>query len=321
MTGATGLVGSHTAEILSRRGVRLRALVRRTSQTGNLEALGAELVYGSLTEPETLRRATEGVDVILHLAAATRARRLADYDRTNDEGTRALVEAALAAARPPRRFIYLSSMAAVGPSRNGRPVEPGDTPRPLTAYGRSKLAGEQHCHSVSGGMQVIVLRAPAVYGPRDRDLYHFFRIAEWGILPVPTGPPRPVQLIHVRDLAHALEAAIDAPDARGIIQVAAPEAFAWERVSRMIADALGQRARVVRVPAGLVSAAGALTETLGKITGRAVIFNRDKARELLAPGWLCDTRAMTDELGFAPRVALADGLRETVRWYRDEGWL
>ena len=321
LTGATGLVGSHTAEALCRQGVRVRALVRPTSNTGRLEALGVELVHGALPDSDPLRRALDATDTVLHLAAVTSARSSAEYDRTNAEGTAALLRAALAATTPPRRFVYLSSMAAVGPSVNGRPVRPHDTPRPLTAYGRSKLAGEAHCLSVRDRIEIVVLRAPTVYGPRDRDVYHFFRLAARGVLPVPTGPARPLQLLHVEDLAAALVHAATVERAAGVFHVAEPRAYTWEQVARLVAQAVGVRARVVRVPASLIRAAGLATEWLGAVRGARTIFDREKASELLAPGWLCDTAATAEEFGFEPRIGLEEGLRGTAAWYRGEGWL
>ncbi|MGH7505679.1 MAG: NAD-dependent epimerase/dehydratase family protein, partial [Longimicrobiales bacterium] len=140
-------------------------------------------------------------------------------------------------------------------------------------------------------------------------------------LPVPAGPARPLQLVHVADLADALVCAAAAPDARGIFHVAEPTAYSWEHVARLIADAVGVRARVVRLPAAVIRWAAAVSETVGRATGRPSIFNRDKAHELLAPGWLCETENAARVLGFRTRIGLDRGLRETAQWYRNEGWL
>jgi nucleoside-diphosphate-sugar epimerase len=320
VTGATGFVGSHVVEAFARAGVPVRALVRPTSDTRHLERSGAEYVVASLTDEAALAEAVQGTLAVVHLAALTRANSEAEYHRVNAEGTAVLARAAASNGSEPRRFVYLSSLAAVGPPLDGRPVCPDDTPRPLTAYGRSKLAGEVAVLAV-GSLRSITLRAPAVYGPRDRDLYRFFRMAALGILPVPTGPHRPLQLIHVEDLAAAVVRATLASDASGIVHVADPLAYPWETVGRMVADAVGKRARVVRVPAALIATAAAVSESVARMGGGATIFNRDKARELLAPGWLCETDVAREKLGFETRIPLAQGLNETARWYRNEGWL
>lgn len=321
LTGATGFVGSHTVEALSRRGLTVRALVRPSADTGPLRQLGVELAVGTLEDEEALRRAMRGATVILHLAAVTRATSRVAYDRVNREGTRFLIHAARDADPPPRRFVYLSSLAAAGPSANGHGVGPDDTPSPLTAYGRSKLAGEAIAQAATGEMEVTILRAPAVYGPRDRDLHQFFRLAAHGILPVPTGPARPLQLIHVEDLAEALVLAATAEKAQGIVHVAEDRVYPWEDVARMVARAVGRKARVVRLPAALIRAAAGLNQLAHAAVGRSTIFNADKAREMLAPGWLCETETAARVLGFHARVPLEQGLRDTAQWYRDHGWL
>src|SRR5690606_18980946 len=159
------------------------------------------------------------------------------------------------------------------------------------------------------------------YGPRDRDLLHFFRLAARGILPVPTGPARPLQLIHAEDLADAVVRASITPDAEGIFHVAESAAYAWLDVVRLVAAAVGVRGRVVPVPAPLVRVAGWASETVGRATGRASIFDRDKAREMLAPGWLCEVEPARRRLGFESRIPLPEGLGGTAQWYRNEGWL
>jgi nucleoside-diphosphate-sugar epimerase len=319
VTGATGFVGSHVVEAFARAGIHTRAFVRPTSDTRRLQKAGAEVVVGALDDETAVRRAVEGTTAVVHLAALTRAKSEAEYKRVNAEGTALLARAAAGNGSGPRRFVHLSSLAAAGPPTGGRPVCPDDTPRPLTAYGRSKLAGELALLATEG-IRSIVLRPPAVYGPRDRDLFTFFRLAVLGILPVPMGPHRPVQLIHAEDLAEAVLRAL-LVDASGIVHVAEPMAYPWETVGRMVAQAVGKRARVVRVPASLIAAAAAVSEGVARIGGGATIFNRDKARELLAPGWLCETDAAREKLGFQTRIPLAEGLKETARWYRNEGWL
>lgn len=321
ITGATGFVGSHLVEALAGRGAVIRALVRRTSRTAQLERLGVERVEGGLDDLDALKRAVEGVDVVFHLAALIAARNEAEYEHTNLGGTKRLLDAIAAAADRPRRLVYLSSLAAIGPSREGRPVGRDDTCAPLTAYGRTKLAGEQACLAADDLIETVVLRPPVVYGPRDREMFRFFRLAAKGIFPVPTGPERPLQLVHVTDLVEAAIRAATAPAARGIYHVAEPRAYLWDEVAGLFGSALGRRVRIVGVPPSLFTAAAAISELAAGALGRTTVFNREKARELLAPGWLCETDALRREVGFVPQIALATGLAQTAAWYRAEGWL
>lgn len=319
ITGATGFVGSHVVDAFVRAGVPMRALVRTTSDVSRLERAGAELVEGSMTDASTLRRATDGARAVVHLAALTYARTEAAYRSVNAEGTESLARLMAETGIGPRRFVYLSSLAAVGPAVDGRPVRPDDTPRPLTAYGRSKLAGERAVFATTG-LSPIALRAAAVYGPRDRELFRFFQFAERGVLPTPTGPDRPLQLIHVEDLAEAVLYALERQDT-GVVHVADSAAYAWRTVGRLVADAVGRDARVIPIPASLIAVAAAVSEGAAGLVGGSTMFNRDKARELLAPGWLCETDAAKEKLGFVARTPLAEGLKATARWYRNEGWL
>lgn len=321
VTGATGFVGSHVLEAYESHDVRLCALVRKEADAQRLATQGISCVRGALEDGEALCEAVSGADTILHLAAATRARSNADYQRANVAGTQALIEAMLAAEPRPKRLIYLSSLAAVGPSLDGKPVTRADIPRPLTAYGRTKLAGELACDAVREVFEVAILRAPAVYGPRDRDVFEFFRLARHGVLPLPGGPARRLQMIHAADLARALLLAATSQWAKGVYHVAEARSYLWEDMARMVAAAVGSKARIVRVPGPLIALAAGISETAAGMFGKSTIFNRDKARELLAPGWLCETELAHHDFGFEAHIPLQAGLAETAKWYFDHGWL
>jgi nucleoside-diphosphate-sugar epimerase len=255
---------------------------------------------------------------VVHLAALTHARSAGEYRAANVDGTRRLLDTAVTAGVG--RFVYLSSLAAVGPAR-ARPVSAEDDARPLTEYGRSKLAGELACAGYADRIEVVVLRAPAVYGPRDTDLFHFFRLARLGVLPAPTGPVRRLQMVHVEDLARALVLAVQARAAAGVYHIAESRSYTWREVGTLVGDAVGRRVRHVPVPGMVIAALGAVSETAAGLVGRSSIFNRDKARELLAPGWLCETEAARAALNFEADIPLAEGLRSTAQWYRGQGWL
>lgn len=319
LTGATGFVGSHAALAFVRAGFEVRALVRSLERARPIAELGAELIEGSLEDTAALDAASAGVGTVVHLAALTHARTDQEYEEANVAGTQRLLDAAVAGGA--ERFVYLSSLAAVGPAEGGRPVESGDVPRPLTRYGRSKLGGERVSMEAAGRLDVRILRAPAVYGPRDTDLYHFFKLARRGVIPVPTGPARLLQMVHVEDLARALVLAARAPEAAGVYHIAEARQYTWEEVGRAVGEAVGRRVLVARVPGALIAGLAAVSETAAGVVGRSSIFNRDKARELLAPGWLCETDAARAVLNFEADIPLADGLRTTAQWYREQGWL
>ena len=321
VTGATGFVGSHVLEAAANFGLQLRALVRRPADAARLEQAGVQVVLGSLEDEAALRQAVNGASSVLHLAAATKARSAEEYEAANVAGTRAVVDAVSKSERRPRRLIYLSSLAAVGPPVNGVPVTRANPARPLTTYGRTKLAGEKLCEAAGGGVQVAILRAPAVYGPRDRDVFEFFRLANRGIVPLPSTATGRLQMIHARDLARSLLLAATSAAANGVYHVAEARSYEWAEMAHMVGSALGRRVRVVRVPAGVLKTAAATVETIAGLVGKSTIFNREKADELTVPGWLCETEAARRDFGFEAHIALQDGFNETANWYRQNGWL
>lgn len=321
VTGATGFVGSHVIEVAAGFGLRMRALVRKHADAQRLAESGFECVTGALEDAAALRDAVAGVDAILHLAAATKARTPEEYQRANVAGTQALIDALLDASPRPRRLVYLSSLAAVGPPVDGRPVTRADTPRPLTTYGRTKLAGERVCEAVADRVQVAILRAPAVYGPRDRDVFSFFRLARLGVVPLPRAATGRLQMVHARDLARALLLAGTSAAARGVYHVAEARSYGWDEMAHMVGSAIGKQVRVIRVPDPVIVAAARASETITGLMGRSTIFNREKANELLAPDWLCETDLARRDFGFEAHIPLQEGFKETANWYKRHGWL
>jgi dihydroflavonol-4-reductase len=321
VTGATGFVGSHVVEAAENFGLQLRALVRKEADAARLEQAGVQVVLGSLEDAAALNRAVTGAASVLHLAAATKARSPEEYQAANVAGTRAVVDAVLAADGGPRRLIYLSSLAAVGPPVGDKPVTRETQPRPLTTYGRTKLAGEAACEAAADRVQVAILRAPAVYGPRDRDVFEFFRLANRGVVPLPSTATGRLQMIHARDLARSLLLAATSTAASGVYHVAEARSYEWAEMAGMVGSALGKRVRVVRVPAPALKAAAAAVETIAGLMGKSTIFNREKADELTVPGWLCETEGARRDFGFEAHIALQDGFNETANWYRQNGWL
>lgn len=320
LTGATGFVGGHLVGELSARGWRLRALVRPTSDTSGVERHGVERIPGSLDDVEALRRGMEGVEVVFHLAAVTAAPDEAGYFRANAEGTRRVVEALRGAEPRPRRLVYLSSYAACGPARGDGPRRADEPPEPLTAYGRSKLAGEEPVRELAEeGVEVVILRAPPVYGPGDRALLPYFRLVKLGVAPAPSGPERRVHMLYVDDLVRALARAAEAPP--GTYAVAEPVEHPWSAIVREISRSLGKRPVRVPLPPALVRLAGSAAERVGDLLGGAGVFNREKAEEMLAPAWVCDLSGSEALLPPAEATPLAEGIGRTAQWYRTNGWL
>ena len=319
ITGATGFVGGHLAERLAGEGWRVRALVRASSDTARLKALGAELFAGSLADADALAAAADGADTVFHLAALTTAPDEEAFRRANAEGTANVARGVLRGGTRPRRLVYLSSYAACGPAVNGRPRRMDETPAPLTAYGRTKLQGEAAAREVEpAGVELVVLRAPAVYGPGDRAFLPVYRMARLGLAPVPTGPVRTVHLIYVHDLVTALVNAAAVPP--GTYAVAEPVAHPYPELVNAIGRAVrGRDSLRLPIPAGVLRGAGALADRFPAAFGKGGVFSREKADEMLAEAWVCDLTGAAELLP-AP-TPLSRGAAETARWYRTQGWL
>ncbi len=317
LTGGTGFLGSHLAEALVREGSRLRCLVRPSSSYGPLQRAGVELAFGRLEDAASLRRAVGGCDVVFHVAGATKVTRVEEYTRINVEGTRRLIEAAAAAASS-ATVLYVSSLAACGPSRAGVLLAEDDPLRPVSAYGRSKRDGEEAVRA--SGLKWVIARPPAVYGPRDRDVLSLFKLAARRLAPRPGRHERTVSLIHVKDLCAGL---IQAAEARAgsTYFLSDPRPYAWNEVTDTIAAAVGRRVVRFPVPMFLVWSAALVSGGYGRLTGRPVIFNRDKVRELTFTHWACSSAKAARELGFQPAHDLKRRVEETAAWYRKEGWL
>jgi nucleoside-diphosphate-sugar epimerase len=320
VTGGTGFVGWHVAKALLADGWTVRALARGgpARHTG-LEELAVELVPGDLATADEVARALEGCSAVVHAAGLVKARTLADYREVNVLGTERLLAAAQAAC-PDAVFVYVSSQAAAGPAREGRPVAEGDPAQPVSDYGISKLEGEQAVARRWTGAW-IVLRPGVLYGPRDRGLLTYFRMVQKGVVPVPAARSR-VQVGSVEQAALGIARAAGRRDLAGRIGfLCDPEAVTVRELARLVSRAGDRRARFVEIPGAAVRLAGALETLRETITRESRPFNADKARELLAGDWLCDPGPMRRDLALSQPSRLEDGLRNTWEWYRKEGWL
>ncbi len=319
LTGGTGFVGSHVVEALAARGFTVRALARRAEAHEALRRLGAVPVAGALEDAAALAAALDGVELVLHLAGLTAAGSEAEFLHVNRDGTRALLEAA---ARAPSagRFVYVSSQAALGPSPRGVALDENAPCRPVTPYGRSKLAGEAVVQA--GSVPWTIVRPPSVYGPRDREFFRLFALARRGLAPVFGLGRQELSLVYVTDLADAIVRAATAPVAAGrVYHTAHPEVVESRTVARAAGRALGRRTVLIPVPAWI---AAPIVRGIGRAAaaaGRRTVVSGDKLAEFLAPAWRLDSTRAGRELGWHAAVDLEEGMRRTAAWYREAGWL
>jgi nucleoside-diphosphate-sugar epimerase len=321
VTGASGFIGTHVVRELAKAGQRVFAMVRSPASAAALEPHAEAVRLADLRDPAALEAAVEGADVVVHLGGLTRAKSEAEFMETNAEGVLRLARAARARAPGLRRFVYVSSLSAGGPSEGAAARTEEDAPRPVSPYGRSKLAGEERLRDAADGMPWTILRPPIVYGPGERDLHTMFRHARRGWVPMVGFGDRAYSIVHARDLAGAILAVTASDAAAGqVYYVAEPRAYAGRELVAHIAAAIGTRARVLPVPHWVATLVGAAGSGLRPLLRRPPIVTLDKLPEIVR-SWVCSPRKIERDCGFRCRIAFPEGAAETAAWYREAGWL
>jgi nucleoside-diphosphate-sugar epimerase len=321
VTGGTGFIGSHLAEEMAQAGWRVRTIVRNPNRLRWLQGLDVEVVKGDIDEPSSLPAALTGVELVIHCAGLTKANSRNEYFRVNAEGTRALLDASTRAGV--HRFVYCSSQAAAGPGTATQPRTEDDPPEPLTDYGASKLAGERMVQE-STPLEWIILRPPAVFGPRDDNFLPLFRmITKYRRYPAFGKEERLYSWIFVRDLVTALR--ITAETEKGLREIyfaASEKPVAWKEIALAIASVKNIRARPLPAfPLPVLNGIALLCEGVARVRGRAALFSRQKLAEIMAPSWVVSSEKIYRNLGFRCQMEPMAAVRETLEWYEKQGWL
>ena len=324
VTGGSGFLGSHVVERLARAGRPVRALVRQSSDTRFLRSLpNVELVEGAVDDLASVKRAMTGVTGIVHAAGLVKARSGDEFMRVNRGGTENLLTAALEERATLRRFVLVSSLAALRPSdAQGTPVPEDAEPRPVTDYGKSKLAAERAALAKKGDLSLVILRPPAIYGPRDKEILAFFKSIKLGVLPLLGSTTNKLSMIYGSDCAAACVAALDRDVPSGsAYHVDDGRVHTMEELIVLAESAIGKKAKLrFHLPRRLVETAALGAELYGRATNTAVMLTRDKLNELFEQ-WVCDSTRARRELDWKPEVSFEVGVQRTMAFYREAGWL
>ena len=299
ITGATGFVGQALVDRALEAGLEVRALARREQA----KRKGVTWVQGDLANPRALARLMKGAEAVIHVAGVVNAPDAAGFEAGNVEGTLSTIEAARKAGVP--RFVCVSSLSA---------REPG-----LSDYGASKAKAEKLVKA--SGLDWTIVRPPAIYGPRDKEILELFRLARWRVLPMPPKQGR-ASLIHVDDLARLLLALV--PHSRGTFHKVfepddgKPGGWSHYELARAIGWAAGRRPWVLHLSQkalGWVAAADArLRKDKAKLTA-------DRVRYMCHPDWVVRERLRAPKGLWQARIETRQGLKATADWYREQGWL
>jgi nucleoside-diphosphate-sugar epimerase len=322
VTGGTGFIGSHLTEVLIRKGVQVRCLLRKTSDVTWLKGLPVEFVHGDCNDKTSLEEAVRGVDLVFHLAGVTKALKEETYLEINGLGTDNLIHACLENNPHLKKFIYISSQAAAGPSRNGCNKKELDPCEPVSFYGRSKRVGEELVLTHAHELPVLIIRPSAVYGPRDKDIFAFFKCLSRRIKPCPLGREQHVNLCYVQDIVRGILLAVETETKSGeIFFLSDGNDYRMEEIGDIVAQAMGITAFRIRVPKRMILGIACLSEYTSKLFGRPPLLNKDKAEEMIQKDWVCDITKAKTLLGFEPMVPLSEGAKLTFEWYKKEKWL
>jgi nucleoside-diphosphate-sugar epimerase len=297
VTGGTGFVGSHLIEAALAVGHSVLALTRRPQQPRP----GLNWIEGSLSDTAALKRLIDETDAVIHVAGVLKARDAAEFEQGNVSGTLAILAAATAGGTT--RFVHVSSLAAREPQ--------------LSLYGASKAQAERLVEE--SGLDWIIVRPPAVYGPGDRETLDLFRMAKRGQIYMP--PAGRLSLIHVDDLARLL-LAMAVPEAPRHLVIEPDDGrlngWSHREFGDALATAVGGRARTVSTPRFLLSIGSRLDELL---RGADAKLTRDRVAYFCHPDWVASAARSVPPEFWRPQIPTADGLSQTADWYRAKGWL
>jgi nucleoside-diphosphate-sugar epimerase len=320
ITGGNGFIGSYLVERHVQQGDDVIALVREGSNLSNLKGCKVTLRKGDVRDKKSLYPVVEGVDFIYHTAALKFALKEEDFYRINHLGTRNLLEVAAETNHTLEGFVYVSSLAAAGPSGEGKPLTEEDECHPITSYGKSKLLGEKEVLRFQDRVPAVIVRPSAVYGPRDRDIYLYFKWAKRGISVRPRSGSQ-LSLCYVVDLVKGIILAGEKGKKGGIYFLADEVVYSWNEIDDLVASILGRGLIRLNIPLSLIPLLGFVCDTWGRMTGHSPVLTSEKLREISQPSWMCDVSKAKGELGFTVDYSLADGIRETITWYEKEHWI
>ena len=325
ITGASGFIGSFIVEEALRRGFETWAAVRKSSSKEYLQDGRIHFIELNLSSKEQLVEQLRGkdFDYVVHAAGVTKCLDKRDFHRINTEGTRHLADALIETGMPLKRFVFVSSLSIFGAIREQQPYEEireTDTPRPNTAYGQSKLAAEQYLATTS--LPYIILRPTGVYGPREKDYYIMAKSIKQHSDFAVGYKRQDITFVYVDDVVQAVFLALDKGETGRKYFLSDGEVYQSTTFSDLIHEELGRPWWIrIKAPVWVLRIITFCGEYVGRMTGKVTALNNDKYNILRQRNWRCDIQPAIRELGYQPTVKLAEGVKRTIKWYKEHGWL
>jgi nucleoside-diphosphate-sugar epimerase len=322
LTGATGFIGSFVVEKLQQMDHNITCLVRKSSNLRWLQNMSVNLVSGSLFDPDSFKDILIDTDYIFHIAGLTKALNKKEYFQGNVETTKILLQTVDSMNHSLKRFLLVSSQAAVGPSPTALPIEENSPCQPLTDYGESKLQGEKTAKEFMQRIPLTIVRPPSVFGPRDRDVYSFFKSINKRINFRIGNVDQLISLVYVEDLANGIILAAFSKKSIGETYFLCEETpYYWSQVAKISSEILGKRFFTVKIPFALALLTGSIIEIYSRIRKKPLIINRQKLKEISQPYWTLSVNKAKKDLGYVTNFPVAAGIGKTIEWYKKENWL
>ena len=327
ITGASGFIGSFIVEEALRRDMEVWAAVRKTSSREYLQDSRINFIELDFRSKEALvaQLGAHEFDYVVHAAGVTKCLDKEDFRRINTQGTIYLVDALIDLRMPIKRFVYLSSLSVFGNIHERQPyqdITERDCPRPNTAYGKSKLEAERYLDSIGNDFPYIILRPTGVYGPRERDYFLMAQSVARHVDFAAGFKRQDITFVYVLDVVQAVFLALDRGMSGRKYFLSDGEVYRSADFSSLLKKELGVgwMLRIV-APLWVLRIITFFGEKIANATRKPIALNNDKYNILKQRNWRCDIEPTMDELGYHPHYKLADGVRLSVKWYRENGWL
>ena len=327
ITGASGFIGSFIVEEALRRGFETWAAVRKSSSREWLKDKRINFIELNLSSKAQLVEQLKGkaFDYVVHAAGVTKCLNKADFRRINTEGTKNLVDALIETGMPLKRLVFVSSLSVFGAIREQQPYEEireNDVPQPNTEYGRSKLAAEQYLDSLGTRIPYIILRPTGVYGPKEKDYYIMAKSIKQHSDFAVGYRQQDITFVYVEDVVQAIFLALEKGENGRKYFLSDGQVYQSATFSKLIHEALGRPLWIrLTVPEWVLRIVTFCGEYTGRMTGKVTALNNDKYNILRQRNWRCDIEPARKELGYEPKVMLDEGVKRTIKWYQEHGWL
>ncbi|MDO9376592.1 MAG: NAD(P)-dependent oxidoreductase [Ferruginibacter sp.] len=322
VTGASGFLGYHIVNAAIEKGLIVYAAVRKNSNIKHLEDLPVRYVYLDYENVEDLAKQLRENNIrhIIHAAGITKAMRQDTYDYINATFTLNLAKAAEKLGDQFSKFVFISSLAAVGPLTDpAKQILETNTPKPVTAYGRSKLLAEKNLSGV--GISSVILRPTAIYGPRDKDIFILVKTVNKGFDPYIGKFDQFLSFVHAKDVAELAVQSLFIPEASGIYNVTDGHSYNRYQFSDIIKTILKKTAFRFHIPMPIVRTLAFVLETTNGWLKKPSVLSREKLHELAAKNWICDISKAKNELRYSPKFDLQTGLEDSIAWYTKNKWM